>query len=200
MRLPRTRDDERPFSSESTAAADVSRLVGGERLGQLVEAGTKQGFRIRIEHWARQRGLPVADSVIAVVADGVTARVPLYEITEATAVVRGTAAQPVKMSIAIEPKSWTQRVFGGGSIKTGDVGFDRLWRVVASDEGAAHQLLDEELREALRDVGCWCRATYADGEIEVRLDEDRLAGTHVLGGVEVALLLARARITTTAYR
>jgi len=185
VRLPRTKDDEQPFAGGGTGVVDVGRLVGGQLVGDLVDGDVRNRFRIRIEHWARRRGLPVADSRIVVEAEGVTARVPLYEITEATAVVRGTAAQPVKMSIAIEPASWTQRLrsrLGGGSFETGDHGFDRRWRVIASDVGAARQVFDEEGREALRDVGCWCRATYTDGEIEVRLDDDRLAGTHVLGG------------------
>lgn len=203
MWLPRTKDDERPFATEGEAAADVSRLVGGENLGQLVDGDVKNRFRARVEQWARQRGLPVAESRITVVADGVTLGVALYEITEATAVVRATAAQPVKMSLAVEPTSWMQRLgarFGAASFATGDVGFDRQWHVTASDAGAAHQLLDDDGREALRDVGCWCRATYAEGAIEVRLDDGRLAGAHVLGGMELALLLGRARVHTTAYR
>jgi len=141
--------------------------------------------------------------MLVVEMDGVTARVPLYEITEETAVVRGIAAQPVKMSLTIEPSSWTQRVFSrlaGSAVATDDPGFDRRWRVVSSDPRAARQLLDEETREALREVGCWCRATYADGTIEVRLDDDDIAGTHVLGGLEIVLLLARARVFATAYR
>jgi len=181
----------------------VSRLVGGERLAQLVEGDVTNRFRTRVQEWARRRGLPVADSMVVIEMDGVKASVPLYEITEQTAVVRGVAAQPVTMSLAIQPASWTQRLrsrFGGGAFATGDAGFDRRWQATASDVRAAHQLLDEECREALRDVGCWCRATYADGKIEVRLDHDRLTGGHVLGGVEIALHLAQTRVQTAAYR
>lgn len=64
-----------------------------------------------------------------------------------------------------------------------------------------HRLVDEECREALCDVRCWCRVAYKNGEIAVHLDDERLAGTHVLGGVEIVLLLAQARLEPpTAYR
>ena len=39
----------------------------------------------------------------------------------------------------------------------------------------------------------WCRAVDEAGKIEVRLDADGLAGTHILSGIEIVLLLfARA--------
>jgi len=203
VRFPRTIVDEQPFGDTGTAGATVGRLVGGETLGRLVEADTANSLRRRTEHWANARAFTIADSMITHSADGVTALVPLYAITEGTAVVRGTAAQAVGMSLEIEPKRWTHRLrarFGAKAIETGDASFDRGWHIGASDESAAHQVIDEELIETLRDAGCWCRAVYDGGKIEVRLDAERLAGTHILSGIEIVLLLARARVQTSAYR
>jgi hypothetical protein len=87
--------------------------------------------------------------------------------------------------------------FGGKAFETGDEAFDRGWHI---DTSAAHPMIDEDCRETIRDAGCWCRAVYERGAIEVRLDADQLAGAHVLSGIELALVLARARSQTTAYR
>ena len=203
MILPRRREDERPFATEGSGGADVSRAFGGEALAHIVDGDVKNRFKLRVQEWATLRSMPIIDSQITVDAYGVTARVPLYAITEQTAVVVGTAAQPVTMTMTIEPASWSQRLFsrlGTGAFTTGDGGFDRAWRVTTTDANAAGQLLDAECRERLRDVGCWCRLTYKDGSIEVRLDDEKLAGVHVLGGIEAVLLLAHARVTTAAYR
>jgi hypothetical protein len=201
--LPRRREDERPFATEGTGGTDVSRAFGGEALAHIVDGDVKNRFKRRVQEWATLRSMPIVDSHIAVEASGVTARVPLYAITEQTAVVLGTAAQPVTMTMTIEPASWSQRLFsrlGKGAFTTGDGSFDRAWRVTTTDANATGQLLDAECRELLRDVGCWCRLTYTDGEIEVRLDDEKLAGLHVLGGIETVLRLAHARINTAAYR
>lgn len=181
----------------------MSRLVGGEALAHIVDGDVKNRFKRRVLEWATLRGMPVVDSEVICTADGATARVPLYAITEQTAVIRGTAVQPVTMSITIEPSSWSQRMlarFAKGAFSTGDASFDRAWRVTATDAGATSQLFGEEGRETLRDIGCWARASYVDGQIEVRLDDEFLAGVHVLGGIELVLLLAHARIQTAAYR
>ena len=203
MRLPRRREDEHPFATEGTAGTDVSRLVGGEALAHIVDGDVKNRFKRRVQEWATLRGMPIVDSDVIAEADGATARVPLYAITEQTAVIRGTAVQPFTMSITIEPTSWSQRMvsrFAKGAFSTGDASFDRAWKVTTTDASATSQLLGEEGRETLRDIGCWVRASYVDGAIEVRLDDDQLAGVHVLGGIELVLLLAHARIQTTAYR
>lgn len=203
MRLPRRQEDERPFATEGTAGTDVSRLVGGEALAHMVDGDVKNRFKRRVQEWATLRGMPIVASEVIVEADGATARVPLYAITEQTAVIKGAAVQPVTMTITIEPASWSQRMlsrFAKSAFSTGDASFDRAWRVTTTDAGATSQLLDAEGRETLRDIECWCRASYVDGAIEVRLDDDKLAGVHVLGGIELVLLLAHARIQTAAYR
>ena len=202
MKLPRRREDEVPFATEGTGGADVSRAFGGEALAHIVDGDVKNRFKRRVQEWAVLRSMPIIESQIVVEARGVTARVPLYAITEQTAVVHGAAVQPVSMTFTVEPASWSQRLLSrvGKGFSSGDASFDRSFRVTTTDANATHQLLDEEGRELLRDVGCWCRTTYANGEIEVRLDDDRLAGVHVLGAIESVLHLAHARITTAAYR
>lgn len=203
MKLPRRREDEAPFATEGTAGTDVSRAFGGEALAHIVDGDVKNRFKQRVQEWAVLRSMPIVESQITVEAQGVTARVPLYAITEQTAAVHGTAMQPVTMSFTVEPASWSQRLFSRvskGTFSSGDASFDRAFRITTTDASATHQLLDEEGRELLRDVGCWCRATYTNGEIEVRLDHEQLAGVHVLGAIEMVLHLAHARITTAAYR
>lgn len=170
--------DEQPFGQTGTAGATVGRLVGGEHIGRMVEGDTANALRRRTEHWARARGFVIADSTITHTVDGVTAIVPLYAITEGTAVVRGTAAQPVNVSLVIEPKTWTHRLrarFGGKAFETGEEAFDRAWHIDASDAGAAHHMINEECRETVRDAACWCRAVYERGAIEVRLDAERMS-------------------------
>jgi len=175
VKLPRRREDEAPFATEGTGGTDVSRAFGGEALAHIVDGDVKNRFKRRVQEWAVLRSMPIIESQIVVEARGVTARVPA---------------------------SWSQRLFSrvGKGFSSGDASFDRSFRVTTTDANATHQLLDEEGRELLRDVGCWCRTTYANGEIEVRLDDDRLAGVHVLGAIESVLHLAHARITTAAYR
>ena len=68
------------------------------------------------------------------------------------------------------PSSWTKKIhmhLAGSVVDTGDAGFDREWWVVSDNAGAARHLLDEETRDAFRELGCWCRVTYTDGAIEV---------------------------------
>jgi hypothetical protein len=203
VKLERRREDERPFATEGTGGTDVSRAFGGEALAHIVDGDVKNRFKRRVAEWATLRGMPIVESQITVEASGVTARVPLYAITEQTAVVHGTAAAPVTMTFTVEPSTWSQRLFaraGKGALATGDASFDRAFRVTTTDASATQQLLDDEGRELLRDVGCWCRVSYTNGAIEVRLDDDQLAGGHVLGAIELVLRLAHARVTTTAYR
>jgi hypothetical protein len=203
MSFERMTIDAQPFGQTGTAGATVGRLVGGEHVARMVEGDSANALRHRTEHWARARGFVIADSMITHTVDGVTALVPLYAITEGTAVVRATAMHPVDVSLAIEPKTWMHRLrarFGGKAFETGDEAFGRAWHIDASDAGAAHQMIDEDCRETIRDAGCWCRAVYERGAIEIRLDADQLSGAHVLSGIELALVLARARSQTTAYR
>ena len=62
------------------------------------------------------------------------------------------------------------------------------------------QLLAEEVRAELLAMDAWCKVTYADGRIELRLDTPRLAGVHLLGGIDIIETIARSRVQTAAYR
>jgi hypothetical protein len=198
MLFERQTIDGQPLATTSDNAGRFAQIVGGERLGQMVDANVARTLRQRTELWAKTRGLLIAESMITYTDEGVTARIPLYEVSAETAVIRGTAAQPAKVSLVIEQKSFWHRLRRG--FQTGDVGFDRQWHVSTNDVSAAHQLVDEECREILRDAGCGCYVSYEDGELQVRVDTTSIAGTHLLSGIELVVLLGSKRLQTSAYR
>jgi len=189
--------DTEPFAG-GEAGAGLVQAVAGEVAAQGVRGDSANAMRRRIEGWARGRGLDVAESFIAREIEGVSVRVPMYAITEGTAVIEATALAPVKANVSTEPKTWLDRFRASAS--TGDQAFDRTWRTRSSDAALALGIIDSEVRDALREVRGWCRASYHDGRIEVRLDVPRMCGARLLEGISVAAALGRTRPASNAYR
>jgi hypothetical protein len=190
--------DTEPFA-RSDVGAGAAQLLGGESAALGVRGHAANAMRLRIEAWARGRALAVIDSCVLHDVDRVAVRVPIYAITDATALVSATAIAPVNATVTVEPSAWLDRLRRAG-VGTGDAAFDRRWTTRAPDAATAARIVDEDVREALRDVSGWCRATYDGGRIEVRLDAERMCGARLLEGAAVAAALARTRIATGAYR
>jgi hypothetical protein len=113
-----------------------------------------------------------------------------------------TVRQPLRLAMSVAPSRWTHRLLrslGAPGVRTEDPAFDAAWRVTASDASPATQLLDARCRAALSATS-GTAVTYKDGEVVVRVAGSPLRGTHVLLGIEIALALATAQVTTTAYR
>jgi hypothetical protein len=197
-------DDDEPFGSQSTLGADLARAAGGKLASQGMEAEQQRAFRLRVKQWAEARGFAARDSELFVRAEEIEVVVRLYEMTEETAVVRANAQMPSSHTFSVEParRSWTDalRKKLGGKRPTIEPGFDEKFQVRTDDEGATRQILGEDARKLLLTLDAWSRTTYAEGKIEVRLDTPALAGRHLLRATELAVALARARVSTTAYR
>jgi hypothetical protein len=198
-------DDDEPFALGSAFAAELAGLAGGEHARLGAEADRTRRFRLKVEAWAKSRDLAVVDGVIRAAIDEAVVTVPLYSMTEETAVVHAESTAPARVSITVEPtsKGWVSSLlgrFGAKNAGTGDATFDAAFTVRASDEAARQQLLGETAREALLAMDAWCRLTYENGHIEVRLDSARLAGGHVMRAIEIAGAMARERVHTAAYR
>jgi hypothetical protein len=199
MSLLRRRQDREPFDdSDPSLLRELATRSGDSRL-------TTQNLRARAEAWARARDLRVVDSVIALEHDGVAVRIPLVKLVPGLAVIEAMASSPVELEMSLEPRSrsWAESLlerFGGEGVDTDDTAFDARWSVKASDTVLARRLLDAERRQTL--LGCehWCRVTYRSGRIEVLVDAERMAGTHLLDGIEIATHFATARLATSAYR
>ncbi len=188
--------DQTPFAA-SHAAADVTQALVGEAVAQGARAAAGREMKLRIETWVARRGFRVEGSEIVAEIEGVAVRAPVFSITEGTAVVTAVAVTPAKGKLVVEPRSFTDRFFRRGE-RAGDEAFDARWVTRATGIPAA--LVDAEVREALRDVVGWARATYEDGRITVQLDADPMCGARLLGGMDVASALARTRLAQGAYR
>lgn len=188
--------DQTPFAT-SHAAADAAQVLAGEAVAQGVRATASKAMKFRIESWVTHRGFRIEGSEILAEIEGVTVRAPVYSITEGTAVVTAAAVAPSNGKLVVEPRSFTDRLFRRGEA-TGDEAFDARWITRAT--GVPATLVDEVVREALRDILGWARATYEDGRITVQLDADPMCGARLLGGMDVASALARARVGQGAYR
>lgn len=199
-------DDDAPFAHPSSFASGLAQLAGGEHARLGVEADQKRRFRLTLETWARAHDLWSVDGqIVATSAEGTVVTAALFDITEETAVLRGAAAAPATASFTVEPvdRSLTSRlrgVFGKKPSQTGDAAFDERFEVRTSDDAAMRQLLSDEARAELLALDAWCKITYADGRIELRLDTPRLAGVHLLGAIDVIETIARSRVQTAAYR
>lgn len=199
-------DDDAPFAHPSSFASGLAQIAGGEHARLGVEADQKRRFRLTLETWARAHDLWSADGqIVATSSEGTVVTAALYDFTEETAVLRGAAAAPATASFTLEPvdRSLTGRLrgaFGKKPAQTGDAAFDARFELRTSDEVAMRQLLTDEARAELLALDAWCKLTYADGRIELRLDTPRLAGVHVLGAIDVIETIARARVQVAAYR
>jgi hypothetical protein len=168
----------------------------------LEGAGEAQrALRLRVETWAKGKGFEIADSHVVREEDGVTVRVPLFDVTDATAVVRATSLLATDLVLVVEPRRWSHRLRDrfGETFTFGDAAFDEAWHVTTSDERAARQVL-EASRGALSAVRAWTRVTYDAGRIELHLDSDTLAGADILAAMDLVATIARAQIRTAAYR
>ena len=202
--------DDTPFGTQSgDFAAGLAQVAvgaaGGEIARHAVQGKAHQAFRARVLAWATERGFSVADSNLVRETDGVRVEIALFEITDATAIVRSRSIRTAsKLSLSLSPKTWRHRLLERFSrpIETGDQTFDAKWHVRANDANAAKQLLDEPSREALRDLAAvaWCLASYEVGALEVRVDVDQLAGRHLLLAARVLVALACADVRSSAYR
>jgi hypothetical protein len=198
-------DDDQPFALGSDLTAGLAGMAGGEHARLGMEADRKRRFRAKVEDWANGRGLSVVEGALVATTEDATLTIALFELTEETAVVRGTAAAPAPVSLTAEPtaRGWLADVrarLRKKSATTGDVTFDQSFYVRTSDEPALQQLLGEDVRAGLLAMDAWCSVTYAEGRIELRLDSPRLAGAHLLRAIDVAAKLARCRVQTAAYR
>jgi hypothetical protein len=199
-------DDDAPFASASAYASGLAQLAGGEHARLGVEAEQKRRFRLTVETWARAHDLwSLEGQIVATSTEGTVVTAALFDMTEETAVLRGAAAAPATASFTVEPvkRSLASRLraaFGKKPSKTEDAAFDARFEVHTSDEAAMRQLLGDEAREELLALDVWCKVTYADGRIELRLDTPRLAGVHLLGGIDIIETIARSRVQTAAYR
>lgn len=196
--------DDEPFASGTNIGADLARAAGGKLASQGMEAEQQRAFRLRVKQWSEARGFAARESEIFVRADEIEVVIRLYEMTDETAVVRANAQMPASLSFTVEParRSWTDalREKLGSKRPAIEPGFDEKFMVRTGDESATRQILGEDARKLLLALDAWSRTTYADGKIEVRLDTPGLAGRHLLRATELAVALARARVSTTAYR
>lgn len=196
--------DDEPFSTGTGLGADLARVAGGKIASQGMEAEQQRAFRLRVKQWAQARGFGARDSELFVRVEDIEVMIRLYEMTEETAVVRANAQMAVSLTFTVEParRSWTDalREKLGAKRPTIEPGFDEKFAVKTDDEAATRQVLGEEARKAILSLDAWCRTTYSDGKIEVRLDAPNLAGRHLLRATELAVVLARARVSTSAYR
>jgi hypothetical protein len=200
-------DDDEPFGSGSSMGlAAFAAVAGGEHARLGVEADDTRRFRLAIERWARNRGIWGPEGgVVATAEDGTVVTATLAEMTVNVAVVRATARAPAATTFSVETtsRSWTDRLrarFASKPATTGDDHFDAWFTVRAADAETMRALVDDHFRAALLELRGWCRVTYTEGRIELRLDVEHLAGAHLLHAIEAALALARARAHTTAYR
>lgn len=202
-------DDDAPFAAEGAHASELRRVETWARSREpealSVAAEYTRRFRLQVETWARRRGLWLPQGAVGAKVDDVDVTAALYEMTEETAVVRAAALAVARVSIVAQPaeRTWTASVlarFRKKSASTGHEAFDEAFDVQTSDETAMRQLLDEEVRSALLEVDAWCRVTYADGAIELRLDSPRLSGAHLVRALDVVAAMARARVRTMPYR
>jgi hypothetical protein len=199
-------DDDAPFASASSFASGLAQLAGGEHARLGVEADQKRRFRLSVETWARAHDLwSLEGQIVATTTEGTVVTAALFDMTEETAVLRGAASAPATASFSVEPldPAWTSRLraaFGKKPSKTQDAAFDARFEVRTSDEVAMRQLLGEEARAELLALDAWCKVTYADGRIELRLDTPRLAGVHLLGAIDIIETIGRSRVQTAAYR
>jgi hypothetical protein len=196
--------DDVPFrDGEAERRATAALVVGGVITSQSSEADARKALQANFLTWAAERGFVREGSHLARTTDGVRVLVPLYEVSPETALVQAsTARQPVRLSMTIGPVTWSHRLagkLGVGRRLTEDPVFDAAWHVAASDAGLARQLVDARARAAL-DGAAGTTATYRDGAIEVRVGAPRLSGAHVLRGVEIAVALGCAQVTSAAYR
>ncbi len=202
--------DDIPFGNRGgDIAAGLAQVTvgaaGGEIARHAVQGKEHQAFRARVLAWAAERGFVINDSKLVREMDDVRVEIALFEMTDATAILRSTSIRTAtKVSLSLEPKTWQHKLKERFSkpITTGDSTFDAAWHVRASDASSAQQLLDEPSREALRDLAAvaWCRASYEVGALEVRIDVDQLAGRHLLSAARALVTLARAEVRSSAYR
>lgn len=197
-------DDDAPFSMGSGAGADLARAAGGQLAGQGMDAETQRAFRLRVRTWAQARGFVVRESELVTKIDEVVVEIRLYEMTAETAVVRASAQVPAGISFRFEPtrKSWTDAIRRrlGAKKPTVEASFDEKYDLRTDEEDATRQILGDGALEALAEIEAWCRVVYDAGKIEVRLDAPKLAGRHLLRARDLAVALARARVSTSAYR
>lgn len=197
-------DDDTPFMTSSGLGAGLARAAGGEIAGQGMDAETQRAFRLHVRSWAHGRGFVEREAGLVAKVDEIEIEIRLYELTEETAVVRANAHTPAKLTFRFEPtrKSWTDAIRRklGAKKPTVEASFDEKYDLRTDDEEATRQILGDGALEAVAEIDAWCRVVYDEGKIEVRLDTPKLCGRHLLGARDLAVALARARVSTSAYR
>lgn len=152
------------------------------------------------------RGFEVVSSGLARTIESVEVTIAFSATTPEMCTIGSTALRPATLHLRVEPRSWTDWIAKrfGMTFETADRDFDEHWHVETDDEATARRLLDERVRRALIQLPIWCRATYAKGLIELRLDSgtEKLTGEQLLAGTELAVAMARATpaAATTPYR
>lgn len=197
-------DDDAPFATGSGLGAGLARAAGGQIAGEGMDAETQRAFRLNVRSWAQARGFDARESELVTRVDEVLVEIRLYELTAETAVVRATALVPAKLTFRFEPtrKSWTDAIRRklGAKKPSVEASFDEKYDLRTDEEEATRQILGDGSLEAVAAIDAWCRVVYDEGKIEVRLDTPGLAGRHLLRARDLAVALARARVSTSAYR
>lgn len=195
--MPRPISDDEAFDT-SVAPPPLS----GQADVNRARVQARQQMRDRFARWGRTKGFRIEDTAVVQVVESVEVTIELSRAIAEMCRLHATALWPKPLHAQVRPRSWTDWFAArfGGRYVTADHVFDDHWAVEADDRDLAGRLLDTRVRSALSNQPIWCTMSYADGQIELRLDsgDDRLTGAHLLAGTEIVVAAARAALEPPA--